>query len=238
MDLKEIDILGDTISEHWYYRSKAKAMTNLLERADIKTILDIGAGSGFFSKHLLSKSNAKEAWCIDVSYENDSDWTEGGKPVHFRRSIDSVNADLVLFMDVLEHVDNDVGLLKDYIGKVPKGSLFVISVPAFQFLWSGHDVFLEHKRRYKLGEIENVAQRSGLTLKHGAYYFGAVFPIAASIRMAGKLFGGDSQRPQSQLKNHRPIINETLAALSQAELPLMKHNRLAGLTAFCLAESA
>ncbi|MFZ4286382.1 class I SAM-dependent methyltransferase [Variovorax sp. HJSM1_2] len=237
MDLKETDILGEKIGEHWYYQSKAKAVKNLLSNINTSTILDVGAGSGFFSKHLLAHSAAKEAWCVDISYAHDSDSSEAGKPVHFRRSIDSSNADLVLLMDVLEHVDDDVGLLTDYVSKVAKGTYFLISVPAFKFLWSEHDVFLEHKRRYRLSQIENVAQSSGLTVKHGAYYFGAVFPIAATVRLVGNLFHKESTQPRSQLKMHQPMVNATLAALSNAELPLMKKNRLAGLTAFCLAVS-
>ncbi|UQZ91422.1 methyltransferase (plasmid) [Deltaproteobacteria bacterium Smac51] len=236
MDLKETDILGQGISNHWYYRSKARAMTELLGPVNGKTILDIGAGSGFFSKYLLYESRAKEAWCVDISYEKDFDEMADGNPIHFRKSVDSVKAEVVLLMDVLEHVDDDVALLKDYAAKVPKGAFFLISVPAFNFLWSGHDVFLEHKRRYTLNEIEKVTERAGLTLKSGAYYFGAVFPLAASIRMMGKLFGDKRQPPRSQLKMHHPLINGSLAALSRAEAGIMKHNRLAGLTAFCLAQ--
>jgi SAM-dependent methyltransferase len=212
-------------------------MTRMLGQTNISTILDVGAGSGFFSKYLLAQSTAKDAWCVDISYKSDSDTSTAGKPVHFRQTIHSVQADLVLLMDVLEHVDDDVGLLKDYKSKVPNGTLFLISVPAFQFLWSGHDVFLEHKRRYKLSQIENVVERAGLTVKQGAYYFGAVFPIAVSIRMAKNLFYKDTQHPHSQLKQHHSGVNEALAALSHVELPLMSFNRLAGLTAFCLAEN-
>lgn len=237
MDIKEIGVLGDEISAHWYYRSKAKAITVLLRQAEFSTILDVGAGSGFFSRYLLSNSNAKEAWCVDISYDSDTDSLEVEKPVHFRRSVDGVDADLVLLMDVLEHVDDDVGLLKEYAGKVPSGTVFLISVPAFQFLWSGHDVFLEHKRRYKLDQIENIAERAGLKVTHSAYYFGAVFPIAAITRLVENLFHKSTRQPRSQLKQHYPVVNEILAYFSQAELAVMRLNRLAGLTAFCLAES-
>jgi len=237
MDLKETDILGDKIDSHWYYQSKAKAMTRLLGQANISTILDVGAGSGFFSKYLLANSTAKEAWCVDISYDDNSDAVEAGKPIHFKRSIDVVDADLVLLMDVLEHVDADVDLLRDYINKVPSGALFLISVPAFKFLWSGHDVFLEHRRRYTLSQIEDVAWRAGLTVKRGTYYFGTVFPIAATIRLTEKLFRRNTQKSHSQLKRHHPITNEILAFICQMELPLMLQNRLVGLTAFCLAES-
>ena len=183
MDLKEIDILGSDIEGHWYYHSKARAMMRLLEGSTPSKILDVGAGSGFFSRHLLKHSAAEEAWCVDISYDTDFDSYEAGKAVYFRRSIGSLKADLVLLMDVLEHVDDDVGLLKNYKNKVPRNSRFLISVPAFQFLWSGHDDFLDHKRRYTLDQLEKVVRNAGLKVKHGVYYFGMIFPIAATLRL-------------------------------------------------------
>lgn len=235
MDLKETEILGSDTEHHWYYSSKAKAMSRLLEGAVPARILDVGAGSGFFSRYLLAHTMAKEAWCVDISYKIDADECEAGKPVHYRRSIGSVEADLVLLMDVLEHVDDDVALLKDYVGKVPCGSRFLISVPAFQFLWSGHDDFLEHKRRYTLKQLEEAVQKAGLDVKRGAYYFGLVFPIAATLRLTQKASSiGTTAR--SQLTRHHPIVNKVLKSLCNAELPFMNLNRAAGLTVFCLAE--
>lgn len=237
MDLKESDILGENIGQHWYYRSKARAVSRLLDDHAPSILLDVGAGSGFFARQLLSGTSASQAWCVDTSYAADSDTTEAGKPLHFRQSVGPVNADLVLLMDVLEHVDDDVGLLRHYADKVPRGARFLISVPAFQTLWSGHDRFLEHKRRYRLPQIESVVQRAGLRVSHGAYYFGLVFPIAASTRLLGNwLHRNRHQDDRSQLALHHPWINRFLATLSSAELPLLRHNRLAGLTVFCLAE--
>ncbi|OOL34484.1 bifunctional 2-polyprenyl-6-hydroxyphenol methylase/3-demethylubiquinol 3-O-methyltransferase UbiG [Pseudomonas sp. FSL W5-0299] len=234
MDLKETDILGSSIDQHWYYASKAAATTRMLGNTPVTRILDVGAGSGFFSHHLLRHSAAREAWCVDISYDQDSDATTAGKPVHYRRGIDSVDADLVLLMDVLEHVDDDVGLLKAYVDKVPSGSRFLMTVPAFQFLWSGHDDFLEHKRRYTLAQLETVARDAGLNVKQGAYYFGLVFPIAATLRLLPK--GAQPSPPRSQLKQHHPLVNTVLKTLCRVELPFMGANRLAGLTVFVLAQ--
>jgi 2-polyprenyl-3-methyl-5-hydroxy-6-metoxy-1,4-benzoquinol methylase len=234
MDLKETDILGDNIHEHWYYCSKAAATTHWLGDAPIKRILDVGAGSGFFSHHLLTHTDAQEAWCVDISYPADSSATTAGKPVHYRRGIESLDADLVLLMDVLEHVDDDHGLLKVYVDKVPSGSRFLMTVPAFQFLWSGHDDFLEHKRRYTLKQFETLARDAGLTVQRGAYFFGAVFPLAAALRLLPQ--GSSAQAPRSQLKRHHPLVNSTLKALCSLELPLMGMNRLAGLSVFVLAQ--
>jgi 2-polyprenyl-3-methyl-5-hydroxy-6-metoxy-1,4-benzoquinol methylase len=234
MDLKETDILGDSIDEHWYYCCKAAATRRLLGDMPIRRILDVGAGSGFFSHHLLTHTDAHEAWCVDISYPADSSATSACKPVHYRRSIDSIDADLVLLMDVLEHVDDDLGLLKSYVDKVPSGSRFLMTVPAFQFLWSGHDDFLEHKRRYTLAQFETLAGDAGLTVQRGAYYFGAVFPIAAALRLMPQ--GSPTAQPQSQLKLHHPWVNSVLKTLCRLELPLMGRNRLAGLSVFVLAQ--
>ncbi|WP_336353505.1 class I SAM-dependent methyltransferase [Pseudomonas atacamensis] len=234
MDLKETDILGDSIDEHWYYCCKAAATRRLLGDMPIRRILDVGAGSGFFSHHLLTNTDAHEAWCVDISYPADSSATSAGKPVHYRRGIDSINADLVLLMDVLEHVDDDLGLLKSYVDKVPSGSRFLMTVPAFQFLWSGHDDFLEHKRRYTLAQFETLAGDAGLTVQRGAYYFGAVFPIAAALRLMPQ--GSPTAQPHSQLKRHHPWVNSVLKTLCRLELPLMGRNRLAGLSVFVLAQ--
>lgn len=231
MDLKEEDILGADIGRHWYYRSKAAALRRAVAGLDARRLLDVGAGSGFFSRHLLSETTAESALCVDIGYESDRDDGVAGKPVRYRRDTGPTDCDLVLMMDVLEHVDDDRGLLRHYAGKVPSGAHFLLTVPAFAFLWSGHDVFLEHKRRYRLPEIEAAARDAGLAVVRGAYYFGLVFPLAAAVRLASR---GDAE-PHSSLKRHGAVTNGLLTAVCAAELPVFPFNRLAGLTAFVLA---
>jgi 2-polyprenyl-3-methyl-5-hydroxy-6-metoxy-1,4-benzoquinol methylase len=191
MDLKESEILGDQVNSHWYYTAKAKALRCMLAAIKPRHVLDVGAGSGFFSRHLLANSGAETALCIDPNYPGDSDEFVDNKPLHFRTRLASIDADLVLLMDVLEHVDDDVGLLREYIDKVPAGAYFFISVPAFRFLWSGHDDFLEHKRRYTLAEVETLASKAGLAVVQSNYYFLAVFPIAATLRLLQRLTGSN-----------------------------------------------
>lgn len=235
MDLKETEILGDDIDTHWYYKSKAQAMIGMLGSLNPTSVLDIGAGSGFFSRLLLSTSQLKEAWCLDISYENESDSQEADKPLYFRRSIESSQSDLVLLMDVLEHVDDDIALLRTYSEKTPAGSHFLISVPAFQSLWSAHDVFLEHKRRYTLKQLEKTVNAAGLEIQKSAYYFGLVLPLAATMRTISRIISDPSTQPKSQLAKHHPFVNGFLSVICSLEIPLMRWNRLGGLTVFCLA---
>jgi hypothetical protein len=231
MDLKEEDILGADIGRHWYYRAKAAALRRAVGGQRPTRILDFGAGSGFFSRHLLAETGARSALCVDIGYPQERDDSVAGKPVLYRRDIGLTDCDLVLMMDVLEHVDDDRGLLGHYAAKVPSGAHFLVTVPAFRFLWSGHDVFLEHKRRYRLAEIEAAMREAGLKVVHGSYYFGLVFPLAAAVRLATR----GTIAPKSSLKKHGAVTNGLLSAICAAELPLFPINRLAGLSAFVLA---
>jgi SAM-dependent methyltransferase len=232
MDLKEEDILGADIGRHWYYRSKAAALRRAVGRLAPKRLLDVGAGSGFFSRHLLADTAAQSALCVDIGYPADRDDSVAGKPVLYRRDTGPTDCDLVLMMDVLEHVDDDRGLLRHYAAKVPSGAHFLVTVPAFGFLWSGHDVFLEHKRRYRLAEIDAAMRDAGLEVMRGSYYFGLVFPLAVAVRLASR----HATEPRSSLKKHGAITNGLLGALCAAELPLFRLNRLAGLSVFVLAK--
>jgi len=235
VDLKEEDILGEAISGHWYYRSKASALLDYVKNLKPQTVLDVGAGSGFFSKELLKKTEAKNAVCVDTSYPSERSELISGKSVRYSTHSGPLDADLVLMMDVLEHVDDDVGLLREYTGKVSAGTHFLVTVPAFSFLWSGHDVFLDHKRRYTLKEIEKVIENAGLIVERGSYFFGLVFPLAAIMRLLDGNFNSQSHPPRSQLKKHSPITNATLIGLCTVDRLLLRINRLAGLTSFCLA---
>ena len=235
MDVKEEDILGDHIAEPWYYAAKGRALRRFLQGAHPSAILDVGAGSGVFSKLLLA-DGAREAVCVDPEYRHEQTLRVDGKPMSFRRAIESSTADLVLMMDVCEHVDDDVGLIAHYARLVAPGTRFLITVPAFQFLFSGHDLFLEHKRRYTLASLEACVAASGLEVRRSAYYFAAVFPLAAAQRLAERaLVRRGALAPKSSLRRHHPLVNGVLKAACAAELPWFAHNRLFGLSVFCLA---
>ena len=51
-------------------------------------------------------------------------------------------------MDVLEHIRDDYSALKEWKKVLNPNGIILISVPAFQHLWSHHDKFLGHYRRY------------------------------------------------------------------------------------------
>lgn len=236
MDLKEQEILGDQIDSHWYYASKVKALQASIKGMKPDLVLDVGAGSGFFSNYLLAHDLANRAVCVDTGYEVDREETVAGKKISFVKSCDNLDADLVLLMDVLEHVDDDSALLRQYAQKVPTGCQFVITVPAFNWLWSAHDEFLEHRRRYTAKMLVEAIERAGLHPVESYYYFGAVLPIAAGVRLMQNLRKTSDTPESSGLKRHSALVNGVLKGLCSLELPFLRANHIGGLSVFALAE--
>lgn len=235
MDLKEVGLLGADQERHWYYASKARALMQALGGRQPERILDVGAGSGFFSRMLLRDTSATSAICVDPGYTRD--WSESHfmKPIAFRRASPIGDADLVLLMDVLEHVDDDVALLRELATSAKPGTRFIVSVPAFSWLWSQHDEFLEHRRRYTLNGVLGVLSAAGLTPVEGFYMFAAVFPAVAAQRLWRRR-RPSAQTATSDLRRHHPWTNTILTGLCRAESAVARHNRAFGLTAFGVAE--
>jgi 2-polyprenyl-3-methyl-5-hydroxy-6-metoxy-1,4-benzoquinol methylase len=232
MDVKEEQLLGGAVGEHWYYRSKQLALDSLLRCVPYTRILDIGAGSAVFSKHLL-ENGATSAVCVDPAYISEGAESYCGKPIHYVRDVEPCDADLVLLMDVLEHVDDDVGLIRESIKGARPGAFVVISVPAFPSLFSAHDRFLDHKRRYRMQTLENVARAGGLNIVSARYFFAMILPLAATLRLLKK-----HGPPKSSLVPHPRAVNDVLTFAHRMELPFFRFNRMGGLSVFCLARTA
>ena len=236
MDLKETEILGGQVDTHWYYRAKAAAMTRMLRGTQVGEVMDVGAGSGFFARHLLDHGRATAAVCVDPNYADDHAEDQHGKPIRFVRSIDRFDGTLVLMMDVLEHVADDAALLAEYVARVRPGTRFLVTVPAMQWMWSGHDVFLEHYRRYSLRQIDRLVDGAGLHRIASSYYFGLTLPLAAGVRLSRRLTAGKSRAAQSDMRAFPGVLNALLWQICRAELPLFKGNKVGGLSVFALAQ--
>ena len=81
----------------------------------------------------------------------------------------------------------------------PANSHLFITVPAFQFLWSGHDIFLEHYRRYNLSQLRGLVTQAGLEIRR-AHYFLVQLPIAAAMRLKDKFL--PTGPPKSSMRSH------------------------------------
>lgn len=239
MDLKEERAIGGDPQSHWYYISKGRAIRALIGAAHHARVLDVGAGSGVFSRQLTAEGIADRATCVDPNYTDAQMRTASTGRISFVRNVTQTDASLILMVDVIEHVDDDVALVADYARMAPDGAKFVISVPAFNFLWSSHDEFLDHRRRYTLETLEKTVTAAGLKPLSLRYFFGALFPAVAALRIADRALKGDREASASALKAAPKWLNRSLVAIHDLErAALFPFNRIAGVTAFCLAEKA
>jgi SAM-dependent methyltransferase len=237
MDVKEEEILGPSVGSHWYYVSKGRALERMLHDVKTTQVLDVGAGSGVFARRLIEAGICERATCVDPAYENERIEDHRGHRLSFVRSVADDRQELILMMDVLEHVADDVGLLSHYARLLGRNGHVLITVPAFQFLWSGHDEYLEHHRRYTKASIEKVVIAAGLDVVRTRYFFGLLFPVVAALRCADRyMVRHRNKEAKSALRPYPDILNKALILVHDLERGMLfPLNRLAGLTVFCLA---
>ena len=224
MDLKELGRVNP--DEHWYYQSKSRYLVefykNYFESA--QNIIEIGAGSTFFLAEALKVSPAALGYAVDLNYTGKE--LIKNKRIVLSKSLPEVSGDFYMLIDVLEHVENDLELLRESIKLAKPNSYIVISVPAFNFLWSGHDDFLEHKRRYTTRQLETLSKEAGLEIIDLRYVFGLLFPLACLIRPLKKILGmtGDD------LVLLHPLLNR-LSIWIFKHFDYINRNKLFGLSA-------
>jgi hypothetical protein len=86
-------------------------------------------------------------------------------------------------MNVLEHVDDDAGLLRSVIDTPAVGILVFIAVPAFAFLQSAHDVFQYHRRRYTRAMLQVTKKAAGLQEFWVRYFYAAILLISVPVQL-------------------------------------------------------
>ena len=231
MDLKERSSVDPWT--HWYYLTKLNAIRQHVGGLgyEMTRVLDVGAGSGFFSLALTRERPDAVVTCVDPNYRDD-ELGERGRAVFVRvADPQSVGrADTMLFIDVLEHVEDDQSLLRHYVDLAPPGCVVVVSVPAFMSLWSPHDDFLEHRRRYRLSDVVRVVRESGLEVIEARYLFGVILPVVWTVRRLRR-----GRAAASDLRPTPRLLNRILIATVSWEHRHLR-NRLGGLSAFVVAQ--
>lgn len=125
-----------------------------------------------------------------------------------------VSFDLITLLDVLEHVDDDLGTLASLASLLKPGGHLLLTVPAFPFLWSEHDVVHRHYRRYRRPELMARVEAAGLRVIHASYYNSILFPLVAVIRLAEKVFGAQGGQ---DLTMPPPWLNRLLCRIFASE---------------------
>jgi len=228
MDLKEIGKVDP--EQFWYYLYKGQFIFDKAIKSFHKSeiLFDVGAGSGYFASIFVKNKKTSKAFCIDPFYSQDQLGIKN--KLNFVTAAPSEKADVLLFIDVLEHVEDDLALLKSYISISSADALFVISVPAFKSLWSNHDVFLEHFRRYRKKDLKNLINRAGLVEVDSSYIFGSIFPLVWLIRKLKR-----SKIIKSDLKQSSKFVNFLILMFLRIE-KILPVNKLFGTSVFISAK--
>ena len=237
MDLKEISS-GIDQNTHWYYQSKKLPLLNYFKKLPddvMYNIIDIGSGSGFFAKELLNTFPDK----INNCYLIDSEYTVkeinnsiGTKLLKQNKIPSSISNSLVILMDVLEHLEDDFQMLNDIKNNsIGSTNYYFITVPAFKTLWSTHDDYLCHYRRYTITTLKRVLLKSKLPLDSIYYLYGTLFPFLWIKRKIDGLIL--PKELTSEMKPIHPILNKILFSIGKFDANYMNKNKLAGVS--CVA---
>jgi len=243
MDLKEAQELeGVDPLDHWYYVSKSYPLFREFERALSEnqgrpiSIADVGAGEGVFTRALIRRfpGAVSHATLVDSGYPSEEASLLDGVAVNRLRALPSrFAARLIVLMDVLEHIERDSEFLQQLVASTAPETRFFITVPAFRLLWSKHDEYLGHFRRYRLKELASLCRGAGLLLDAQFYFFATIFPAVLALRAVSS---GDGTR--SDLRPAHPAVNALLKRLLFAESLWCRANRVLGVSAVVSARSA
>lgn len=179
MDLLELK--SPTQARHPWELSRAQAVTDILRRylrtrqVQQPKTLDYGCGDGFTGRQVQETFGGELiGYDPNLGPEQRAALSTPGTTMVSELPAGSQH-DLVLLLDVVEHVEDDVGFLTDVTtSHLVDGGLVLITVPAFQVLFTAHDRFLKHFRRYSLTQIEGVVRAAGLGLVDSGYLFGSL----------------------------------------------------------------
>lgn len=159
---EELEAMSIAHNYRQYWMSKIPSLPS------DSNILEVGAGIGSNVAQLLEKFNRVSLIEPDTGQEailrekfkghlttNRVDIYSG-----YQEILSSDNFDLILYIDVLEHIENDLSELRLASSKLkPNGRLFIV-VPAFQALFSNYDKKLSHYRRYSKEKLRRVTPRN------------------------------------------------------------------------------
>ena len=85
------------------------------------------------------------------------------------------NVQQITLLDVLEHIEDDAGFLIKLNHRLKSNGRLLLTVPAFNILWSSEDDYAGHFRRYKLQEIISLTENAGFKVLYASYFYQFLF---------------------------------------------------------------
>ena len=203
---------------HWWWRARREYLLGWLRRlappGGFGAILDVGCGDGLYFE-ALSELGRPEGVEPDASLITGASARWG--TIHcapFDASFaPGKSYGLVLMLDVVEHMEDDRAGMARAAALLAPGGTLVATVPAFQALWTQHDAWNHHHRRYRLAGLERLVRDAGLEVLAARYFFHWPAPVKLLVRLKEALWPGKPEVPAPP----PPPVNALLYALSRLE---------------------
>lgn len=206
MDMSERT--GDVQQRHPWETARSSFFLERLRECALPSAprcLDVGAGDAFLAEQLRCLWPTSAIVCWDVAYTpQDLAALAQGMGLQLTRDEPEGAFDVLLLLDVLEHIEDDRGFLAALVHRrLRPGGVVLISVPAWPRLYSAHDVKLRHYRRYRPRELHQLVNDAGLSMTLHGGVFGSLLPIRVAECGAEMLLRGLTSRPSSK-RSHTP----------------------------------
>jgi ubiquinone/menaquinone biosynthesis C-methylase UbiE len=226
MDDAAIDEMARFEDHHWWFVGKRLLVSALLgdriERPGLR-VLDVGCGTGGVLAHLKGRARTIG---VDRSVQALRHTAKRGVAGVACADMDKLpfgaaEFDVVLMLDVLEHFEDDRAVVEAARRVLRPGGTLLVSVPAFQTLFSEHDRVLQHFRRYAPARVRRVLEGAGFAVTRLTYTNVAALPPAAIVRgLLPRL--GLRRGTGTDFREHPPWVNRLLVGVYQAEAAALR----------------
>jgi SAM-dependent methyltransferase len=172
---------------HWWYQGRRHVLARAIGRLGLPAqaqILDAGCGSGRNMVELarLGTVIGVELSPTSVRLARERDVGEVIEGSVMDMPFEDSSFDLTVSLDVIEHLEDDVGALHELRRVTKPGGVLLVTVPAYQWLWSGHDEINHHHRRYSRDTLLAAARSGGWELESFTNFSSLTLPVAILLR--------------------------------------------------------
>ena len=201
--------------QHWWWRSRERMLVAVIEKLlkDVPSarVLDVGCGAGLFFEVLSQYGEVEGVESDRLAVEQSGRWRDHIQVGHL--SPDGSAFDLILLLDVLEHVAEPQQLLRTVVARLAPGGHVLVTVPAFQFLWTSHDVLNQHVRRYSRSGLKADLEAGGLSVVDARYLFQSMVGPKLTLALLERFVPRPPQVPHMP----GPFLNNALQAWTRVE---------------------
>jgi len=201
MDAQYVGAYRALYERHWWWRSREVLLTRELERIaagrPVGRILDVGCGDGLFFPVLHRFGDPFGVEPALDALSPDGPWRAR---IHAGPLDDAFQPDapfdLVLALDVIEHLDDPDAFLRQVRRVAAPGAWFVVTVPAFRALWTAHDDLNAHITRFTRAELGALLSAHGFEVRHARYFFVLLAAVKLAVRGVERILGARPRTPQ------------------------------------------